>query len=331
MQANHMITASTIESIAVKGRDYPMKSFKPEMTIERAKQYLQTIESEIIADIAPIEMGELSKVFRYRLGSQSFVIHFKNSSETVDKIKLISERYSSVMPIPRIVKVGTCDGLPYTITEQAAGVPVITQPKEEIVRVIPDLIKQFAAMNQVRVDHTSGHGWITPSGEASSDSWTDWLASTFKEEQVGFYVGWTSLFESSFLEKDVFDQTYAAMIDLAQYAPKERYLVHGDFHLGNMLSDGGRLTAIVDWEMAMYGDFMFDVAVLHLWVPQIGFPQRLREFWEREGEEIPHFEKRLLCYQLFKGLDGLRFYAKKDDKPSYDFMKSHLIQLLKQV
>jgi len=128
----------------------------------------------------------------------------------------------------------------------------------------------------------------------------------------------------------VFDQTYAAMIDLAQYAPKERYLVHGDFHLGNMLSDKGRITAIVDWEMAMYGDFMFDAAVLHLWVPQIGFPQRLQEFWEREGEEIPHFEKRLLCYQLFKGLDGLRFYAKKDDKPSYDFMKSHLIQLLKQ-
>lgn len=51
-----------------------MKSFKPEMTIERAKQYLQTIESEMIADITPIKMGELSKVFRYRLGAQSFVI-----------------------------------------------------------------------------------------------------------------------------------------------------------------------------------------------------------------------------------------------------------------
>ncbi|PYI53145.1 phosphotransferase family protein [Paenibacillus flagellatus] len=307
-----------------------MKSFKPDMTIERAQHFLQTIESETVSDIAPIEMGELSKVFRYRLGAQSFVIHFKSGRETVDKVKLISERYSSVLPIPRMVKIGTCDGLPYTISEQAVGAPVLTQPKEEIVRVIPDLIERFAAMNQVRVDSASGYGWITPSGEGASASWTDWLASLFNEEQEGFYEGWTSLFESSFLEKDLFDRTYAAMIELAQYAPEERYLVHGDFHLGNMLSDDGRITAIVDWEMAMYGDFLFDAAVLHLWVPQIGFPQRLREHWERQGREIAHFEKRLLCYQLFKGLDGLRFYAKKDDKPSYDFMRSHLVTLLKQ-
>lgn len=234
------------------------------------------------------------------------------------------------MLIPRIVKVGICEGVPYTVTELAVGSPVITQPKEEDVRALPDLINRFAAMSQIPVNPSSGSGWITPSGEGSSASWIDWLASVFKEEQEGFYEGWISLFESSFLEKDLFDQTYAEMIRLAQYAPKERYLVHGDFHLGNMLSDNGRITAIVDWEMAMYGDFMFDVAVLHLWVPQIGFPNLLRKFLEQEGKEIAHFEKRLLCYQLFKGLDGLRFYAKKGDKPSYDFMKSQLIPLLKQ-
>ncbi|CAG7623670.1 Hygromycin-B 4-O-kinase [Paenibacillus solanacearum] len=307
-----------------------MKSFKPEMTIERARHHLQTIEPMAIEGLAPIEMGELSKVFRYQAGTRSFVIHFKSSQETVDKVKLISERYSPELPIPRIVKVGTCDGLPYTITEEAAGAPVIAQGKEEIIRVIPDLIQRFAAMNRIRVDDTSGFGWITPSGESSSAAWADWLASSFKEEQEGFHEGWTALFESSFLEKDVFDRVYETMIGLAQYAPQERYLVHGDFHLGNMLSDNGRITAIVDWEMAMYGDFMFDAAVLHLWVPQIKFPQRLLEHWEREGKEIPHFEERLVCYQLFKGLDGLRFYAKKDHKPSYDFMKSKVIELLKQ-
>ena len=46
------------------------------------------------------------------------------------------------------------------------------------------------------------------------------------------------------------------MIDLASVSPQETYLVHGDFHLGNMLTDGSNITAVVDWEMALYGDFM---------------------------------------------------------------------------
>lgn len=63
-----------------------MKSFKPEMSVEGAKQLLQTIELETVADIATIEMGELSKVFCYRLGTYSFVIHFKSNSETVGRV-----------------------------------------------------------------------------------------------------------------------------------------------------------------------------------------------------------------------------------------------------
>jgi hygromycin-B 4-O-kinase len=77
----------------------------------------------------------------------------------------------------------------------------------------------------------------------------------------------------------------------------------------------------------MYGDFMFDAAVLHLWVPQLRFPHRFREAWEEKGQPIPHFDERLLCYQLFKGVDGLRFYAKKGDKPGYDFIKARLLSL----
>ena len=36
-----------------------------------------------------------------------------------------------------------------------------------------------------------------------------------------------------------------------------------------MVLDGKKVTGIVDWEMAMFGDFMLDVAVLHLWAPEV--------------------------------------------------------------
>lgn len=74
---------------------------------------------------------------------------------------------------------------------------------------------------------------------------------------------------------------------------------------------------------------MFDLAIMHLWAPKLRFPYAVRQAWEEKGRMIAHFEERLLCCMLFKGLDGLRFYAKKGDRPSYDFMKNHLLSLMK--
>ncbi|UUZ92595.1 aminoglycoside phosphotransferase family protein [Paenibacillus sp. P25] len=235
-----------------------MNSFKPEMHLETALEILQKIESESVSHVTPIEMGELSKVFSYRKDGQELVIHFKKSKETLEKTKWISDRYSLQLPIPKVVKVGTIGDIHYSITEKVKGAPVSTLNADGIRQLIPDLIKRFSMLAQIPCDDSGSFGWISPLGEASFDSWSECLASFFEEEQEGFYHGWPLLFEQSFLERDVFEKFYSIMIDLAQYAPKERYLVHGDFHFGNMLSDGHQITGIVDWEMAMYGDFMFD-------------------------------------------------------------------------
>jgi len=39
----------------------------------------------------------------------------------------------------------------------------------------------------------------------------------------------------------------------------EYTLVHGDFRIGNMLVDGGDLSAVLDWELARVGDPMYDL------------------------------------------------------------------------
>jgi aminoglycoside phosphotransferase (APT) family kinase protein len=41
-------------------------------------------------------------------------------------------------------------------------------------------------------------------------------------------------------------------------------IVHGDYRIGNALVEGGRLTAILDWELAYIGDVRFDLGYLAL-------------------------------------------------------------------
>lgn len=39
-------------------------------------------------------------------------------------------------------------------------------------------------------------------------------------------------------------------------------LVHGDFHYGNLMFNGGQITAVVDWEIASLGEPLFDLGSL---------------------------------------------------------------------
>ncbi len=114
------------------------------------------------------------------------------------------------------------------------------------------------------------------------------------------------------------------MIELSTYSSSERYLVHGDFHLGNILADDRGITALIDWEMAMYGDFVFDLATFHLWTPSLQLPQYFLHYCKKKGVDIPNFEQRLRAALLCKSLDGLRFFAKKKDENAYLYMKKVL-------
>ena len=51
---------------------------------------------------------------------------------------------------------------------------------------------------------------------------------------------------------------------LASRVPRERapVMVHGDYHFGNMLFDRGRVTAVLDWEIAELGQPLLDLCCL---------------------------------------------------------------------
>jgi hypothetical protein len=67
-------------------------------------------------------------------------------------------------------------------------------------------------------------------------------------------------------------------------------LVHMDFHPGNVLVDGGRLTGVVDWDGATRGDRYFDLMTLRFCLPApltapvderlaLISPRRRRAYW----------------------------------------------------
>ena len=77
-------------------------------------------------------------------------------------------------------------------------------------------------------------------------------------------------------------------------------LVQGDTGPGNFMYENGKVTAVVDWELAHLGDPMDDIAWLSLRTVQdtfTHFPDRLREYEELSGNAID--AERVWYYRLF--------------------------------
>jgi aminoglycoside phosphotransferase (APT) family kinase protein len=77
-------------------------------------------------------------------------------------------------------------------------------------------------------------------------------------------------------------------------------LVQGDTGPGNFLYQGGRVTAVLDWELAHFGDPMDDIAWLSLRTVQdtfTHFPDRMAEYEELSGHPVD--PERVWYYRLF--------------------------------
>ncbi len=106
---------------------------------------------------------------------------------------------------------------------------------------------------------------------------------------------------------------------------EDRFLVHGGYGYGNLLIENGRVTGVLDWIDATYGDFVYDVAWLDYFRGDIKYPELYEQYAAERGLSIPSFRERLLCYQGFIGLDGLRFFAKTGDAAGYTWTRKRLL------
>ena len=113
---------------------------------------------------------------------------------------------------------------------------------------------------------------------------------------------------------DAYDQARARMCSLLDHCPDTRYLVHADL-LKNCLVEDTGVTAVFDWGCGMYGDYLYDLAVVTFLAPQFqalkGIDVRSQAFrhYRREGAGIESFDERLTCYQIHFGLDAMRVWA----------------------
>ncbi len=317
---------------------------KPLVETQSVLALLREHLDQPIRDLRPVEGGNVAQAFSFTVTlepegdgqgeriAHEYILRF-NPPMLIgfEKEAYVYERFASpLIPIPRVVFTGRHGNLNFAITEKAPGRNLLQIPRDEYMALIPELIDVLDAIHGSPVSDNRGYGIFDGSGVARWPSWRAYLESVMDEPEGDFFSGWHSLFEDSFLDRDLFERLYGQMLQLAEHCPDERYLVHCVYGYANVLAEDGRITAVLDWISAAYGDFLYDVAWLDFWSAADGWRERFQEHYLSQGREVPHYRERILCYQCYIALNSLKFYAKVGAKPSYDFAAGRIVALLQR-
>lgn len=296
---------------------------------------LALLQEHVAAPVERLEVvtgGQIAQTFSFASGGLEYIVRFNTTHMGANFAKeaYIYDHFASpLIPIAPVVHVGRFQDLIYAISRKLSGKPLTTLPLEEHVALLPALMRTLDAIHACDIGDKPGWGTFGDDGVGLYTGWRASLALINQEEpDWEFYGKWHTLFDTTFLEREVVERLYDRMTDLLPTCPEERSLVHGNFGFGNVLAEDGRISGVLDWIDAKYGDFIYDVAWLDFWAPDLDIRSRFAAHYAEGGRDVPHYNERMLCYACYIGMDALRFFAKTSQEGAYRWARERILSRL---
>jgi hygromycin-B 4-O-kinase len=283
--------------------------------VDRVETFLATRFGSEVRAVAHLATGVWSKAFAFRRGGRDYVIRFGTNQEDFAKDRLAARYGCPALPIPRVIKLGEAFGRYYAISERVFGRYIDDVDESQMRALLPSL---FAALDSARladISGTSGYGLWGADGSAPYPSWRAALLEVANDRPADRIHGWRERLAASAVGVQPFDDVYGHLLALADHVPEERHLIHSDLLHYNVLVEAERVTGVLDWGCAMYGDFLYDLAWFCFWQPwypgwrRIDFRAQATQHYASIGLDVPSLEERFRCCEIHIGLAAQAYMA----------------------
>ncbi len=270
---------------------------KPEVSDAELQRFLQR-QFRAQITMRPVAEGIESRTTAFVLAGEPSILRVGAAGSVGQgflKDRLAYDRFrSATVAVPEVVAVGEFGpGLDYCITRRLPGATLEDSSPDAVTRVLDATVYVMAAIWATDVSFTSGYGVLDAAGRAPDASWQGHLSRIARECSEG-------------VAEVVRDRAALRVLDaftgLTNSCPEERRLFHRDFGAGNVLSDGARITGVLDWDSASCGDPLWDVATALFWATWLRCSALLEPHCRRRLGHLPGYAERTLCYALGIGL-----------------------------
>lgn len=257
--------------------------------------------------------GEWSRAYAFALDGRPAVIRFGAHGEDFAKDATMAAASSAALPIPEFIDMGPAPGGYFAVSVRANGVALEDLDEPAMRAALPPLFAALDAMRDLTPPTNGGYGLWPAGGPGPTDTWASALLSI--DDDRDRTPGWRDRLATSRAGEAAFRAGYAKLAELVDRLPNERHVIHGDLLNRNVLVDDVRISAVLDWGNALYGDHLYDTAWLLYWWPWlaqwagIDIRAELDAHWRTTGDPPLDTDRRLRVYQLHIGLDALAYTA----------------------
>ncbi len=305
-----------------------------QITQDSLSPFLSSHLQVAITDIAPTGFGEWSQTFIFSAHEQRKVIRFSAFDEDFKKDRFAARYASPNLPVPPVEEIGQAFGLFFAITPFVEGQMIDHFSAAEMQSSIPALMSLLNALREVDGSQTRGYGGFGADGNGTILSWHDYLLNMTADTPESRLQGWKEHLAKNQEAEQLYWQGRQRLVELVPLCPEDRHLIHNDLLHFNLIMRDNHVAAVIDWGCALWGDFLYDLAMFTTWqfyypaMAEIHFAEEARRSFTAKNVPLPHFYERLQCYQIHLLLDSLAYNAWKVDPVNLKIAAGRLKEIL---
>ncbi len=266
------------------------------------------------SDIVRLGEGAWSQCFGFMCDGQDLVIRFGKYVSDFQKDQLAYRYANAALPIPEVIEIGAAPDGYYAISTRVYGVPLESVPAEQWLALVPAIVSALEAMRLADLSGSEGFGGWDADGHAAHGSWRTRLLEVAEDTPDQRGHGWRERLATS----AVGTATFEWGLDLLRRVADDtvpRCLVHGDLMNRNVFVDADRITGVFDWGCSIYGDHLYDLALIEFWSPWYpaldmeALRTALEQRWAERSYSPQNKVSRLEACYLHIGLEHLAYHA----------------------
>ncbi|MDQ8704805.1 phosphotransferase [Streptomyces sp. LHD-70] len=190
------------------------------------------------------------------------------------------------LPVPEVREVGGCRLQRFV---EGATLATLTGAEGRVPeRYVDQLMPVFGGLGSVRPGRLNVERSCDPADRAEDGDTTYFLGRLVHFAEHRVYRARHATYGSLFAALGVPDEALRRYAErLGMLAPRPFCLLHGDLHRENLIVDGADRLWVIDWELAMLGDPLYDLAT-HLYLTRYPAEQErsVVERWCAEIERV---------------------------------------------
>jgi len=211
----------------------------------------------------PLAAGAWSTAYALTVGGRAMVLRVSRYGGDFAKDEAVSAVVGGLLPVPAVTARGETGEWAYAVSERLTGTPLDDLDASALADVLPDLFDVMDTISRIEVGGR-GYGVWDPSRTAPYRSWPEYLLAV--DQETPRVPGWHAALAASGVGLEPFERGLATLHRLAPRVPDERRMIHDDLLARNVLARGDRISGVLDWGSACFGDPLYDAAwLLYCW------------------------------------------------------------------